>query len=295
MKALLHPARAVALVFLAAILAGTVLLMLPAAHAEGISAPWTTAFFTAVSAVCVTGLVVVDTGTYWSSFGQAVILVLFQLGGFGMMTVATLLGLLVNRSFRLHTKLIAQAESRSLGLGSISSVARLVLVVTFALELAVTLLLTLRLHQAYGLSWGEAAWSGLFHAVSAFNNAGFSIHAASLMGYATDALILLPIMAAIVIGGIGFPVLSDLRNRFRAPATGRCTPSSPCPAAASCCSAAFRACFCSSGRTRRPWGPWRCRTSCFPRSSPRFRRVRPGSIRSISARSPRRAGRCITS
>lgn len=217
MKALLHPARAVALVFLAAILAGTVLLMLPAAHAEGVSAPWTTAFFTAVSAVCVTGLVVVDTGTYWSTFGQVVILVLFQLGGFGMMTVATLLGLLVNRSFRLRTKLVAQAESRSLGLGSISSVARLVLVVTFALELAVTLLLTLRLHQAYGLSWGEAAWSGLFHAVSAFNNAGFSIHADSLMGYATDVLILLPIMAAIVIGGIGFPVLSDLRNRFRDP------------------------------------------------------------------------------
>ena len=107
MKSALHPARVVALVFLTVIATGTLLLMLPAATATGPSAPWVTALFTSVSAVCVTGLVVVDTGTYWSAFGQVVILVLFQLGGFGMMTLATLLGLLVNRSFRLRSKLIA--------------------------------------------------------------------------------------------------------------------------------------------------------------------------------------------
>lgn len=214
MKLLLHPARVVALVFLAAILAGTAILMLPISHAEGIVTPWVTAFFTAVSAVCVTGLVVVDTGTYWSTFGQLVILLLFQLGGFGIMTVATLLGLMVNRGFRLRTKMVAQFESRSLGLGDIASVAKLVLVVTFALELLVTLWLTLRLHLTYDLSWTDAAWSGLFHAVSAFNNAGFSIHSDSLMRYASDASILLPVMAAIIIGGIGFPVLYDLRSRF---------------------------------------------------------------------------------
>ena len=217
MKLLLHPARVVALVFLLAILLGSILLMLPIAHTEGSAVPWVTAWFTAVSAVCVTGLVVVDTGTYWSPFGQAVILLLFQLGGFGMMTVATLLGLMVNRSFRLRTKMVAQFESRSLGLGDIASVARLVLVVTLAMELLITLLLTLRLHLSYDLPWAEAAWSGLFHAVSAFNNAGFSIHPDSLMRYASDALILLPVMTAIVIGGIGFPVLHDLRNRWRDP------------------------------------------------------------------------------
>lgn len=217
MKLMLHPARVVALVFLLAILVGSALLMLPIAHAEGTAASWVTAFFTAVSAVCVTGLVVVDTGTYWSPFGQAVILLLFQLGGFGMMTVATLLGLMVNRSFRLRTKMAAQFESRSLGLGDIASVTKLVLVVTFALELILTLFLTLRLRLAYDLSWAEAAWNGLFHAVSAFNNAGFSIHPDSLMRYATDAWILLPVMTAIVIGGIGFPVLHDLRSRFRDP------------------------------------------------------------------------------
>lgn len=217
MKPLLHPARAVALAFLTVILISTAVLMLPISQAEGQAAPWTVALFTAVSAVCVTGLVVVDTGTYWSMFGQSMIMLLFQLGGFGMMTLATVLGLLVNRSFRLHTKLIAQAESRTLGLGDLSSVARLVLTVTVAIELSVALLLMLRLHLAYGLPWGEAAWSGLFHAISAFNNAGFSIHADSLMRYATDALVLLPVMAAIVIGGIGFPVISDLRNKLRDP------------------------------------------------------------------------------
>ncbi|MNQ62469.1 Ktr system potassium uptake protein B [compost metagenome] len=217
MKSSLHPARVVALVFLTVIVTGTLLLMLPAANVAGISAPWVTALFTSVSAVCVTGLVVVDTGTYWSAFGQVVILVLFQLGGFGMMTLATLLGLLVNRSFRLRSKLIAQAENRSLGVGDIASVAKLVFVVTLAMEAAVALLLAARLHLAYDLDWPAAAWSGLFHAVSAFNNAGFSIHADSLMGYADDGMILAPVMAAIVVGGIGFPVLYDLHSKFADP------------------------------------------------------------------------------
>ena len=217
MKSLLHPGRAVALVFLFAILCGTALLSLPIAHASGETGPLLAAFFTAVSAVCVTGLVVVDTGTYWSTFGQVVIMALFQVGGFGMMTLATLLGLLVNRSFRLRTKLVAQAESHALGLGDISSVAKLVLVVTLVMELVVMLLLTLRLHLSYGLGWGEAAWSGLFHAVSAFNNAGFSIHGDGLVRYATDGFILLPVMSAIIIGGIGFPVLNDLRRRWSDP------------------------------------------------------------------------------
>lgn len=217
MKSLLHPTRAVALGFLLAILVGTSLLMLPLSHAEGQAAPRLVAFFTAVSAVCVTGLVVVDTGTYWSTFGQSVIMVLFQIGGFGMMTAATLLGLMVNRSLRLRTKLITQVETHTLGLGDVSSVAKLVLVVTCVAELMVAAILALRLHLGHDLPWSEALWSGLFHAVSAFNNAGFSIHPDSLVRYATDAFILLPVMVAIVVGGIGFPVLHDLRFKVRDP------------------------------------------------------------------------------
>jgi len=214
---LLHPARVVALAFLLAIVLGTLLLMHPAATASGASAPWLTAFFTAVSAVCVTGLVVVDTGTYWSFFGQAIILVLFQLGGFGMMTAATLLGLMVNRSLRLRTRLVAQVETHSLGLGDVASVARLVLIVTAVAELVLAVVLTLRLRVSYDASWLDAVWSGIFHSVSAFNNAGFGLHADSLVRYASDAWILVPIMFAVVIGGIGFPVLHDMNRRRRDP------------------------------------------------------------------------------
>ncbi len=217
MNVVLHPARGVALAFLLAIGIGTLILMLPAASAGGEAAPFMVAFFTSVSAVCVTGLVTVDTGTYWSTFGQVTIMALFQLGGFGMMTAATLLGLMVNRSPRLRSRLMMQAETRSLALGDVRSVAWVVLVVTVVSQGMVAAVLTLRLHFGHGLGWPEAGWSGLFHAVSAFNNAGFSIHADGLMRYAGDALILVPIMLAIVVGGIGFPVLHDMRQRLRDP------------------------------------------------------------------------------
>lgn len=203
--------------FLLAIVVGMFLLELPVSRSEGIAAPWHVALFTAVSAVTVTGLAVVDTGTYWSTFGQSVILALFQIGGFGMMTAATLLGLMVNRSPRLRTKLVTQHETQSLALGDVSSVAKLVLVVTFACEFVIACVLTMRMHFTYQLSWEEAAWSGLFHAISAFNNAGFSIHADSVVRYASDAMILVPIMLGVVIGGIGFPVLHDLKIRYSDP------------------------------------------------------------------------------
>jgi trk system potassium uptake protein TrkH len=217
MNKVIHPARAVALGFLLAILAGTAMLMLPLARADGSAAPLMVAFFTSVSAVCVTGLVLVDTGTYWSGFGQSTIMVLFQLGGLGMMTAATLLGLMVNRSPKLRTRLMTQTETRSIGMGDISSVARVVLVVSVLFQLAIAAILTLRLQSDYGMAWGEAGWVGLFHAVSAFNNAGFSIHPDSMIRYAGDAGILVPVMLAAIIGGVGFPVLHDLRHRFRDP------------------------------------------------------------------------------
>ncbi|CAI07665.1 Cation transporter [Aromatoleum aromaticum EbN1] len=212
-----HPARVVPLAFLITILIGTGLLMLPISRPDAVSAPWIVALFTSVSAVCVTGLITVDTGTYWSPFGQWVIMALFQVGGFGMMTAATLLGLMVNRSFRLRTRLTAQAETHTLGIGEVSSVARLVLFVTLIVEGIAALALIVRLRTGYELPWAEAAWSGLFHAVSAFNNAGFSIHADSLMRYASDGFLLTPIMLAILIGGLGFPVLHDLRRKLRSP------------------------------------------------------------------------------
>jgi trk system potassium uptake protein len=272
MRQLLHPSRAVALGFLFTIVAGTLLLRLPLSHAKGEAPPWLTAFFTATSAVCGTGLVVVDTGTYWSSFGQWVILALFQIGGFGMMTAATLLGLMVNRSLPLRAKLITQVET------DIASVTRLVVVVTVVTELGTALWLTVRLHSGYNLRWGEAAWNGLFHAVSAFNNADFSIYPDSLMRYSADALMLVPVMVAIVAGGIGFPVLYDLREKIRAPVICHSTPSSRYWPRACCCSPVLWGCCCSNGPTRRHLARCRYRKRYCRPPSLLYRRGQPASI-----------------
>jgi trk system potassium uptake protein TrkH len=206
----LHSSTILVLSFLAVIVLGTGLLMLPLSHAKGEVAPFLTALFTATSAVCVTGLVVVDTGTYWSSAGQGIIMALFQLGGFGMMTSATLMGLLVSGSIRLRTQRLLQAETHSLSLGDVKSVAKVVLWVTVVTELIMATFLTLRFGLGYGMPWPEAIWQGLFHSVSAFNNAGFSTWSDSLMRFVGDAYVLLPLMLAIIIGGLGFPVLQEL-------------------------------------------------------------------------------------
>jgi trk system potassium uptake protein TrkH len=210
-----HPTRLVPLAFLAVIVIGTVLLMLPISRADPGSAPLLTALFTATSAVCVTGLVVVDTPTYWSGFGQTIILVLFQVGGFGIMTGATLLGLLITRKLNLSRRILAQAETKSLTLGDVASILRLILLVTVTIEGLTTIILGLRLRYAYSYSWDDALWHGLFQAVSAFNNAGFSTYSDSLSGFALDPMVLVPIMAAVVIGGLGFPVLFDLHRGIR--------------------------------------------------------------------------------
>ena len=151
---------------------------LPISRAEGTSSPdLMVAFFTAVSAVCVTGLTIVDTGTYWSTFGHVALLVMFQIGGLGMMVSATLLGLWAARSLRLRMRMLLQSETRALSMGDVSGVLRVVLITTLVIESTAALLLALRFAGAYDRDWNEAVWLGLFHAVSAFNNAGFSVFA----------------------------------------------------------------------------------------------------------------------
>ena len=214
-RTLQHPARLVPLAFLLAIALGTALLMLPAARAGEGSAPFLTALFTATSAVSVTGLAIVDTPTYWSGFGQAVILALFQAGGLGIMSGATLLGLLVSRRLRLSTRLVAQAETRCVELGDVAAVLRLVLLATFGVELVTSAVLVLRFRLGYGEPWAEAAWHGLFMGIAAFTNSGFSPYSDSLVSFAADPVVLGPIMAAVILGGIGFPALHDMRRNPR--------------------------------------------------------------------------------
>ncbi len=174
----------------------------------------------------------VDTGTYWSGFGQGVILALIQVGGFGIMTMASLLALLVSGKLRLRMQLTAAAETKSLAIGDVRRVLLGVAGTTAAVELAVWAVLALRFRFGYAMPIGDAVYHGFFHSVSAFNNAGFALQPDSLTRYATDPLVTLPIAVAVVLGGIGFPSCSNCCGT--APggarpdgAAGRCTPSSP--------------------------------------------------------------------
>lgn len=212
-----HPARIVPLAFLSAIIIGTILLSLPFSTPGPTRPPVLTAAFTSVSAVCVTGLTTVDTATYWSPFGQVVIMGLIQVGGFGIMTLATLLGLLVGGKLRLKSSLIAQTETKALNIGDVRHVIRRVAVTMLLFEVFFALVLTARFRIRYDDSWGEALWHGVFHSVSAFNNAGFALYSDNLIGFVDDAWIAIPICVAIIAGGLGFPVLFELRRRWRRP------------------------------------------------------------------------------
>jgi trk system potassium uptake protein TrkH len=213
-----NPVRVVPLAFLAAIMIGTVLLTLPAAREGPYRADPLTALFTATSAVCVTGLVVEDTPTYWTPFGQGVIMALFQFGGFGIMTAATLLTVLVARRLGLGDRLIAQVETRH-GIGDVRGVVLRIGATVVVCEGILTLILTDRLWTRYDYPFGDALWHGSFQAVSAFNNAGFSTYSDSLERFATDWVINIPMMITIIIGGMGFPVLFELLRRAGRPRT----------------------------------------------------------------------------
>lgn len=211
------PARLVTLAFLLATAVGTGLLLLPASRPAGVAPDLMAAAFTTVSAVCVTGLTTVDTATMWTPFGQTVILLLIHVGGLGVMTLATLLALAVRRRVGLSDTLVAQAESHTPDLGSVRRVIAKVLLVMVVVETAVALVLTARFRLTYHDDWSTAVWHGVFHAGSAFNNAGFALYSDNLIGFVTDPWIILPLCLAVILGGLGFPVLRELRHRWRAP------------------------------------------------------------------------------
>ncbi|MEO3845970.1 potassium transporter TrkG [Streptomyces sp. B22F1] len=217
-----HPARLVVVAFGLVVLIGTLLLSLPVAAEDRSATGFVPSLFTATSAVCVTGLTVVETGTHWSAFGEGVILALIQVGGFGIMTLASLLALLVVGRLRLRLQLTAQVETKTLGLGDVRRVLLGVAGTTLIVELSVAALLALRFRFGYDQGVGESAYSALFHAVSAFNNAGFGLHVDSLTRYATDPWVTVPVAAAVICGGLGFPVLLEvLRYRHRRRVSGR--------------------------------------------------------------------------
>jgi trk system potassium uptake protein len=212
-----HPGRVIAGAFAAAVAVGTALLSLPIATVGPGRADFLTALFHATSAVCVTGLVTVDTGTYWSGFGQAVILLCIQAGGLGIMTLATLFALLLSRRLGLRARLIAQAETKALSAADVRRVIRRVVMFSLATEAVVAVVLGVRFATGNDQSLPSAAYFGVFHAISAFNNAGFGLKADNLMQYVADPTISLTICAAVILGGLGFPVVFELAREWRTP------------------------------------------------------------------------------
>ena len=206
----------VALMFAAIILLGALLLTLPAASRDGVSCGLRPALFTATSATCVTGLVLYDTWSQWSGFGQIVILCLIQIGGLGFMSVATLLIFLLRRKIGLQQRLMI---AQSLSVNDIKGVVRLqklVLTGSFSVEAVGAIILTLRFWPEYGFT--RALRWGVFHSVSAFCNAGFDIFGAiapgeSLIEFNADPVVLLTLSALIIIGGLGFLVWENIARK----------------------------------------------------------------------------------
>jgi trk system potassium uptake protein TrkH len=196
--------------FAVVILAGAVALMLPFSNTRGEWTPFLDALFTATSAVCVTGLIVVDTGTYWSGIGQAIIAVLMQVGGFGFMTSPTVLLLLIGHRATLRERVLLREALGAGGLGSVLTLARRVGAFMLSAEGIGVVILTARFLTE--MDAPRALWWGVFHTVSAFNNAGFDIVGGyrGLTPYSHDPVVLLTIAALFIAGGISYTVVEDL-------------------------------------------------------------------------------------
>lgn len=205
--------QTIAVGFLLIIATGTILLMLPVSSKSGESAGVLNALFTAVSSTCVTGLVVVDTYTSWTIFGQIVILILIQIGGLGFITIGVFFSIFLKRHIGLKERNLIQESVNTLQIGGTVRLVRKIVCYSAVIEITGAILLMIRFIPQFGL--GEGIWYGIFHSISAFCNAGFDLMGqfepyASLSMYYDDVLINVVIMSLILIGGIGFIVWDDI-------------------------------------------------------------------------------------
>ncbi|MGD9873573.1 MAG: TrkH family potassium uptake protein [Kiritimatiellia bacterium] len=215
----LKPAQLMLMGFSGAIGVGTVLLMLPAATVSGARMPLVDALFTATSAVCVTGLIVQDTATYFSAFGQAVVLALIQVGGLGIMTFSVALVALLRKRMDLRQRVMMQGALDHDTVSGVRGMVRFIVLMTLWFEVAGALLLFVSWHGRLE-SLPSAVWHSLFHSVSAFCNAGFSTFSDSISGFRDSPAVNAVIAALIVSGGLGFPVIRDFQCRLRHSAEG---------------------------------------------------------------------------
>ncbi len=212
-KKQLSQTQTIALGFFIMILIGTALLMLPFSSRTGEVTPFFDALFTAISASCVTGLVVVDTYLHWSVFGQIVIIILIQIGGLGFMTVGIFFSILLRRKIGLRERGLMQESVNTLQIGGIIKLAHKIVKGTLIIEGIGALILAIRFSFQMGV--GKGIYYGIFHSISAFCNAGFDLMGYqgeynSLVNYAPDFVVNITIMLLVVIGGIGFIVWDDL-------------------------------------------------------------------------------------
>lgn len=213
-KIKLTPSRMLVFGFVIIIIIGAFLLSLPISSESGQSLRLLDALFTSTSAVCVTGLVVMDTGTQFTRFGQFIIIVLIQIGGLGIMTFSTLVAMILGKKIGLKERILIQESFNQFSLAGLVRLIKNVLLLTLAFEFLGGLILSIRFLFDY--SPGQALAFGFFHAVSAFCNAGFDLFGqafgpfASLTGYTNDWLVNLTIGSLFVIGGLGFPVIVEL-------------------------------------------------------------------------------------
>jgi trk system potassium uptake protein TrkH len=209
------PVQILAIGFAGVILAGAILLSLPVSSADGKATPFIDSLFTATSAVCVTGLVVLDTGTHWNYFGKTIIMLLIEIGGLGFMSFATLIALLLGKKITLRERLVMQEAMNSFSLQGLVKMAKYILVFTFSIQFAGALILSTQFIPTYGMAKGF--YYGVFHSISAFCNAGFDLigNFQSLTPFSENLVIILTIAALIVVGGLGFAVWSEIYSYKR--------------------------------------------------------------------------------
>lgn len=209
----MHPTRIVALAFTLVILLGTALLMMPIASKNGESLDFFDALFTAVSAVTVTGLATIDTELHWTLFGHVVIGFLIQIGGFGIVGFASLVAYLLDGRISLRNKLSTSSEA-SLSAPDIKTLLKNIAQLMLGFQAVLFVFLFIRFLTHYDYDWQDALGHGLFHAISSFNNAGFALYSDSMMGFARDAWVIVPVFVTVFIASLGFPVLVEVIGRL---------------------------------------------------------------------------------
>ena len=205
----ISPPQIIVLGFLAIILFGAFLLTLPVSSATGEGTSFLNSLFTATSAVCVTGLVVLDTGTYWSSFGKFVIISLIQIGGLGFMTITTFGVIMIGKKIGIKERILMQESLGQEKVQGIISLTKNIFLGTLFIEIIGALLLSTQFIPAFG--WKDGIAKSFFHSISAFCNAGFDTlgNFSSLTGYYSNPVINMTIMLLIIFGGLGFTVIFD--------------------------------------------------------------------------------------